>query len=330
MMGEQVLHRAINQAIVQAFADEGLETRFTDSRTLSISSQPADVFVDVSDWYVHVYDVLADCDVDELPMIAANIARGFAQEIRTQAGQGQALEQPAAVDIEHLLETEALRVRIYPEAELAEVPGLRDSLLTRQLAPGLMETVVIDLPDAIMPLNRWDIGSRTEDQLFGAALHASVNREPHYTEALQVQNVPIMAIGETHRYIGSHVHVLKRHLGPAPHGALVSFPLPEYLLVHEIGSVELTAAMEAMRSASRTLVSGGEKALTSQLYWWRPGTYEQLPEWDALACGAVPDLRLVGVKEDEEVDTRERSITFLAADTMEPVDLRVRDHGRLA
>ncbi|MFC4011030.1 hypothetical protein ACFOY2_27640 [Nonomuraea purpurea] len=307
---------AVGQALIQAFADQGYPVRFIGPTNVSISLPGgSDFTADIGEWYAEASRIPRA----DLPAAAAEFAGGFARGFRRQAAQAQAV----TADIEGLLDAEALRVRIYPEAALAEPPGLRESLLTRPLAAGLVETVVIDTPDSIIPLNRRDIGDRPESQVFGAALHASLNREPHYTQTEEIWGVPITHIGETHRYVGSHVHVLGRYLGAAPYGALVSFPLPEYLVVHEIGGTHLVAAMEAMQALARTHVEKGDNAISSQLYWWRPGAYEQQPERDALAGGQVPDLRPVGV----EVDHQEKSIAPLTAETEELLNLWMRDQG---
>jgi hypothetical protein len=304
----------IGEALVRALAEENFAARITGPTTIGISVPGArDINPDIGEWRAHAGRV----PPADLPAFAADFARGFARGIRKQMGQAQAA---AAVDIERLLAEDALRVRIYPEAALAEPPGMRDALLTRTLAQGLVETVVIDRPDSIQPLNRVDIGGRRENQVFGAALHASLSREPHNTGTDEIWGVPITHIGETHRYVGSRVHVLRRFLGSAPYGALVSFPIPEYLIVHEIGGVHVITAMEAMQTLARTHVEKGQNAITPQIYWWRPGAYEQLPEGHALASGQVPDLRPVEI----EVDHQDKSVAPRTAETQELIELWMR------
>ncbi|MFI6737874.1 hypothetical protein ACIBI9_33550 [Nonomuraea sp. NPDC050451] len=301
---------AIGAALLEAFAAEGFPARFVAPTTLSIS------LPGVSDFTADIGNVFAEAGGvphDELPAFAADFVSGFARGYRRKMAQ----VPDTSADIRHLVDSEALRIRIYSEAALADPPGLRDSLVTRPLAPGLVETVVIDLPDSIMSLGRERLGGLTENQVFGAALHASLHREPHYTKVEEVMGVPVTFIGETQRYIGCHVHVLSRYVGPARHGALVSFPLPEYLLVHEIGDVHVIAAMESMQAVTRTLIEQGEKGISSQVYWWRPGQDEPA----ALDDGGVPDLRPVEV----EVDHQEKSITPRTAETQELIELWMRD-----
>jgi len=306
----------IGEALIQALADEGFAARVTGPTTIGVTIPGSGTIApDIGEWRAHAGRV----PPAELPAFAADFARGFARGIRKQMGQAQAA---AAADIERLLAESALRVRIYPEAALAAPPGMRDALLTRTLAPGLVETVVIDRPDAIQPLNRVDIGGRPENQVFGAALHASLNREPHNAGTDEVWGVPITHIGETHRYVGSRVHVLRRFLGAVPYGALVAFPIPEYLIVHEIGGTHVISALEAMQTLARTHVEKGQNAITPQVYWWRPGAYERLPEEHALGSGQVPDLRPVEI----EVNHLDRSVTTRTADTQALIELWMRDN----
>jgi len=107
---------------------------------------------------------------------------------------------------------------------------------------------------------------------------------------------------------------LTRHLGSSlpANGALVTFPLPEYVMLHPLrGEVHLFDAMDVMQRVGHEFFNGGDRAISPQLYWWRPGAYEQLPEKKALASGQVPDLLPVGIK----VDHREKVVDFLTADT---------------
>jgi hypothetical protein len=211
--------------------------------------------------------------------------------------------------------SDRLRLRIYDEQAFA---GMDDVLLTRPLAPGLVESVVLDMPDYLRPINRSEIAGTSESEVFGTAVAQSIDREPHYTKHLAMDGVSFLTIGGTHRYVGAHIHVLARHLGRSlpPSGALVTFPLPEYVMIHVIrGEVDLFAAIEVMQRVGYEFFSEGDKAISPQLYWWRPGAYEQLPEKKALAGGQVPDLRPVGIK----VDHRERLVDYLTADTNELV-----------
>ncbi|MER7211301.1 hypothetical protein ABT340_29980 [Streptosporangium sp. NPDC000239] len=308
-------HDVVGEGLVKALAEEGVTGSLIGPTTVGVSYPGvSDFTIDIGEWRARA----AEIPPAQLPSFIAHVAQGFARSIRAQAQPS-----PPWSDIERLLAEESLRMRLYTEEALSEPPGLRDALLTRALAPGLVETVVVDTPDSIVPLNRSQIGDRPEEQVFGAALHASLTKEPHYAKTDAIWGVPITHVGETHRYVGSHIHVLRRHVGAARYGALVSFPVPEYLIVHEIGDTHIVAALEAMQELTRTHVEKGDKALTAQVYWWFPGAYERLPEPAALASGQVPDLRPVEV----EVNHREKSVTPLTADTGRLIELWMSDRA---
>ena len=110
-----------------------------------------------------------------------------------------------------------------------------------------------------------------------------------------------MHVGEQHRYVGAHAQVLARHLpGPLPFGALVAFPLPEYVLLHAIGTdAHLVLAIKTAQDVAAKLAGSGEKPISPQVYWWRPGEYERTDERTALFGGRVPDLVPVGVQVEQ-------------------------------
>ncbi|MFB4313650.1 hypothetical protein [Actinomadura sp. 21ATH] len=292
----------IGDALVRAFAERGYQAALRTPETLVVTLPGGTTGpMDIAEWRAFA----GRNSRAELPEHAAAFVRGFVRSIE-KAQAAQRVEEHSEID--RLLAEERLRVRIYTEEDLNATPGMREALVNRPLAPGLLETVVVDYPDSIMPLNRSSLGARPEAEIFAAAVRASIEKEPHYVKTDEIWDVPITHIGETHRYIGAHVHALPRHLGPAPYGALVSFPIPEYVVFHEIGDTHLFAAMEAMQALTRTHFDKGEKALTPQVYWYRPGP--------------GLDLRPVGI----QVDHERKSIAAQSAETDELISLWSRDH----
>ncbi|AQZ63944.1 unnamed protein product [[Actinomadura] parvosata subsp. kistnae] len=291
----------IGQALVRAFAQRGLEATLPDPSTISIRlAGGASANADIGSWREHA--------LSYGPAGLEEAAAAYAEQA------AKAFER-ASADVPEA----DLRVRLYPEEALG---GMLDALVARRLAPGLVEAVVIDYPDSIAPLDRSRLGDLPEESVFGGALARSIDDEPHYRESATVHGVPVTHVGGAHRYVGAHVHVLRRHTGQAPRGALVSFPLPEYMLVHEIGDVHLFAAMEALQELSQRLFESGDKPISPRLYWWRPGAYEEQPHPQALHGPLLPDLRPVGIR----IDHREKSVSFLTEDTNELVELWMRDH----
>jgi hypothetical protein len=189
-----------------------------------------------------------------------------------------------------------LRLRVYREdAFPAEVWPF---LVTRPLAPGLLQAVVLDYPDTLSPVNRSDLGGADENAVFARAAALSLGEES-YVQEQEAMALPMRVVGGTHRYVGSHLQVLRRYVDPAtaPYGAFIALPLPEYIFIHVISpETHVVVAIDSLQSVSREFFSGGDHPITPQVYWWRPGAYEALPEAEALTSGQVPDLRPVAVE----------------------------------
>ncbi|GLZ13284.1 hypothetical protein Acsp04_35190 [Actinomadura sp. NBRC 104425] len=274
----------LGRALLKALTDRGYEAVLPDADTVAVTlPDGTQVKGDIREWRRHA----GRNSMAALPGIAAEFVEKMEQDLRRAA---QADAAPVG----------DLRVRIYTEDALPQ--EVWDTLVVRPLAPGLLESVVVDLPDAISPLHKSALGGMTADEAFARALAQSVDGEPHHIMTRELYGVPLTHISGEHRYVGAHVHVLKRYVDPAasPHGALVAFPIPELLLVHPIGRTQIFSALHAMQALAARHVEVGEKALTPQVYWWRPGAYEALDEAAAPAGGGVPDLRPVRAEIDEE------------------------------
>ncbi|MBX6766784.1 MAG: hypothetical protein IRY90_06480 [Actinomadura rubrobrunea] len=237
----------LGRALLQAFADRGYEATLPDAGTAVVTAPDGtQVRVDVQEWRRHA----GRNSMAALPGIAAEFVEQFETDVRR-----------AGASLDGGSNSGGLRVRIYPEDAFPK--EVRDALVVRPLAPGLLETVVVDYPDSIVPLQKSALDGRSADEAFAEALARSVDGEPHHIMTRELYGVPLTHIGGEHRYAGAHVHVLKRYVNPdkAPYGALVAFPIPELLLVHPLG---------------------------------------KLDERAALASGGVPDLRPVRAEVDEE------------------------------
>ncbi|MCO6004250.1 hypothetical protein NE236_04590 [Actinoallomurus purpureus] len=301
----------VGETLLRALAERGFQATLPEPTTLEIVLPDGHCLTqDITEWRRN-----ADRGG---PAVVPRIAAEFADQAATVLGRYAAQQRAGGMP-----SPESLRTRIYTDEAIGD---MRDGVVARRLAPGLLETVVIDHPDMMTVLNRADLGDADENRVFGTALANSIGAEPHYAESDDVQGVPVTHIGGTHRYVGAHVHVLGRHVDPsrAPYGALVSFPVPEYVIVHVIeDDVHLFGAMEVMQALTEHQFERGEKSISPQVYWWRPGPYERLPEEEALAGGGVPDLRPVGI----EIDHEDKTVTSGTADTAELVDLWMLDRA---
>jgi hypothetical protein len=318
--GERVHPDIAANALISAFSGHGCTAYLGDPNTLVVRFPDGGKgSVDIAEWRMFA----GRTPPPALPGAAAQWVQAVVYKQRTKRPAAPVQQRS---EVGRMIAEGSLRVRLYPEDALSHPPGLREALVVRPLAPGLIQVLAEDQRDSTTLVNRVDLGGIPEEQAFGAGLRAAIEKDGHYSERKEIRGVPITVVGGEHRYIGAHVQVLGRHARPGRFGALVTFPLPEYICVHEIGETVIFEAMETLQDLSRTFVEKGEKPISSQLFWWRPGRYEQQPETQALSSGQVPDLRPVGV--DMERAGNEVKVRAHNDATLELIDLWARDQQR--
>jgi hypothetical protein len=252
-------------ALLEAFGAAGFSARFLDPVRVGVRlADGSDAVTDVSRYRADV----EGAPPQEVATKAAEFVRLSAQPLEDSGTPGQHRND--------------LRLRLYPQEMLVE--PLRTGVVTRELAPGLWETVAIDRPDSVQPLPR--DGGSDEAALFRLAVENTVG-QPFTTTWFDVGDARVLHIGGEHPYMAGHVHVLDRYLdAPLADGAFVSFPLPEVVLAHPIGGVHPIMGLAQLQELTGQLVDSGDKAISKQVFWWVPS-------------GARPDLRPVHVAFDD-------------------------------
>lgn len=184
---------------------------------------------------------------------------------------------------------ESLRLRVRTDLPQQLVNGM----VSRELAPGLWEIVAIDTSDSMLLMPR-EPGA-DEERLFRDAVLATVE-EPFTLDRFgKDAPVPMLHIGGTHEYMAGHVHVLTRYLdAPFTDGALVAFPVPQVVLVHQIGTNHPFLALATLQTLAGRMVADGVKPISGQVYWWRPSPHELAAPGRDVEPGHRPDLRAVG------------------------------------
>ncbi|MFY7064490.1 hypothetical protein ACOQFV_01355 [Nocardiopsis changdeensis] len=272
-------------ALLAVLEQLGLRARFLFPNVLEVGTPQGSVRTDVSRYLEGLEDASVDAAFDR----AGPYAEALAGQIRQIA--------PQNAD-----SAGRLRSRVYPVGALPQ--EVWDTLLYRDFAEGLRETVVIDTPDSVQPLNRSALESMdlTREQAFTQAVAASVAEEVEASE-VDLGGAAIIHIGGAQPYTAAQAHVLSRFLGEAPHGALVAFPVREVVLAHPLGKGHPIMAMERLQELAERFVADAEKPISAQLFWWHPDSAER-------AEAGVPDLRPVGVKVDHE----DRSVSLYTSD----------------
>lgn len=269
------------QALLDAFRAAGFQATFVDPQRISVRlADGSEAITDVSAYRANV----AGASADALQAGAAAFVRLGTGPL-ADAGAGG----PSPQDREP-----NLRIRLYTDGMLGE--PIRSGIVARELASGLWETVAVDRPDSVQPLPRTgpdDPDAGATDELFRVAVGNTVEDEFTLTW-FDIQGVRTLHIGGEHPYMAAHVHVLTRYLdSPAPDGALVSFPLPEVVMVHPVGGVDALHAVATLQEVTGRLVDGGHKAISKQVYRWLPSERARATPGRDVAVGQRPDLRPV-------------------------------------
>ncbi|WP_239647245.1 hypothetical protein [Nocardiopsis baichengensis] len=243
---------------------------------------------------------------EEVEALAADFARDCAQEHARMSEQerGRPPAQPAGG-----ADPGSLRIRLHAEETLARelTEEMRASLVTRPLAPGLWETVAVDGPDSVQMLTRAALQrtGTSPEQAFRTAVDNSLGEPAEVSRHEGPGGIPLVHIGGDHLFMAAHVHALDRALGGAPpSGALVALPVPQVVIAHPIDGHHPIAALETVQEVAARFAEG-DKPITGQVYWWRPGG----------GLDGRPDLRPVRV----DVDHAAKSIALYADDDFHQV-----------
>jgi hypothetical protein len=169
-----------------------------------------------------------------------------------------------------------------------------DKLLSREIAPGLWQTVVVDSPETLQPLSRvhHERSGRPDGEVFAEAVAGTVGEAVEVSEH-ELNGAKVVHIGAQHPYVAAQAHTLDRYVGESPYGSLVAFPVPEVILAHPLGEGHPVAAMDNMQEIAERFAGDAEKPISPQLYWWHPNSRDR-------AQGEPLDLRPVGITMDHE------------------------------
>lgn len=281
---------ALVAGLKNAFREAGAQASFEDLTTLAIRlPDGGKVSTDISG--------LRSGTAGASPEQIARHTSGFARAALEQIAQGLRNNQEGAAP-----DSGRLRVRLYPANAFPE--GVTAQLLSREIAPRLWQTVVVDSPETLQPLSRaaHEQSGRPDSQVFAEAVAGALGESVEVSEH-ELNGARIVHIGAQHPYVAAHAHELDRYVGESPYGALVAFPVPEVILAHPLGRGHPVAAMDHLQQIAERFAGDAEKPISPQLYWWHPNSRGR-------AQGEPLDLRPVGIT----VDHGNRSVSLHTGD----------------
>lgn len=173
-----------------------------------------------------------------------------------------------------------LKVRIYHSDYLRHMGP--DRLVHRVPAPGLVETLVYDLPSSVSTVPREHLRAwgRPEDELFALGLanvRAEGLLEPRRFEV--EAGAAFYALAGDSFFTASHALFLGEYLGrPASeHGALVAVPHRHGVLYHPIADMRVVPVLRSMIAVAFGMYQEGPGSIHPGLYWWQEGRMTDLP-----------------------------------------------------
>ncbi|GAA1089077.1 hypothetical protein [Nocardiopsis metallicus] len=274
----------LSVALVSAFREGGAQASFQDPNTLVLRLQDGNnASTDISGFRSQ----LEGASPEQIAQHTSGFARAALEQISRQVAQGQRNNEEGAT-----ADSGRLRVRLYPVNAFPE--GVLDKLLSRQIAPGLWQTVVVDSPETLQPLSRvhHERSGRPDGEVFAEAVAGALGEAVEVSEH-GLDGTEVVHIGAQHPYVAAHAHALDRYVGESPYGSLVAFPVPEVILAHPLGKGHPIAAMDHLQELAARFTGDAEKPISPQLYWWHPNSRGR-------AQGEPLDLRPVGITMDHE------------------------------
>ncbi|NUR60214.1 MAG: hypothetical protein HOV87_16365 [Catenulispora sp.] len=291
------------QALLQAFQARGHRALLLNGTTVQLITPSGARHVEAAQWLREA----APLHPSQLPgfsdqfvtwalqaLDSGSHSGGSGSHGGSHSGGASGPASPAGPD----LASEKLSVFLYTEEAVGKYRG--GNLMLRDVAPGLLQMVMTDEPDGgFSGLDRGRLPAAEQD-VFAAAVSRSLAGE-HSVGTHEFAYGVLTYVQTKRPDAAAHLHVLSRHVKPAehPHGALVSFPSADYVLMYPLGQAHPLESMFDMKNATEQIGGKAARAITDQLFWWRPGSYEYLSEADALRSGQLPQLRPVGMTMDE-------------------------------
>lgn len=146
--------------------------------------------------------------------------------------------------------------------------------MSRRLAEGLYESVVLECASGTRAVTQAEIGSWpfTAIDVFDIARNNVRIHEPCQVGDFELEGFPFKILWDPIRsYAAAHVNWLEDIVDVGPIGAIVAFPTPATVLVHPVRARTWCIAMAALQGYVSGVMPGGSAPLTPHVYVWRDG-----------------------------------------------------------
>jgi len=232
--------------------------------------------VEAGEWSLGLLNVMQIChqaDREEWPALVEEHISRMVDLAKTKE-QSEELERLAS-DFDEA--AGRLKVRLFPEG----MEDLEGAVVARRSIPGVLSTLVYDLPETIMTVHpehaiNW---ARHGDELFRIGLENVRDQDPVSIETIQLDEVTAELLLGNHLFAATHVLMLEDYLTglEADRGALVVIPHRHAVLAHPIQDETVLAAVNRLHRLAQAMYRDGPGSISASLYWYRQGAFTELP-----------------------------------------------------
>lgn len=183
--------------------------------------------------------------------------------------------KPPQLPVDGTAALRSLRVRFWPPEYFQQADAIY-----RILAPGLFLGLVLDLPTSIASikpeqLTQWNL---SESEAWSAAEKNTINEPVEVVSEPGPKGTTITFLLADNFYVSSHALWLDRHLTVDPErGALVGLPTRHLVVAHAIEDLRVLPVVGMMLASNQQVYQQGPGSITPGLYWWRKGTFVEIP-----------------------------------------------------
>jgi uncharacterized protein YtpQ (UPF0354 family) len=179
---------------------------------------------------------------------------------------------------------EQARGRVYPSIRRAASlgPAASGHRAAPELAPGLLELLALDLPDATMLLDDGEVARLGGREPLREAALANLRAlpVPRHKRA-GTANAHFEVIIDDH-FTASRVLVMpdlvSRVLGTnAPHGVLAAIPARNFAFIHVLADKAAAPSLGLMANTTRTAYEREQVPISPDVFWWRDGDLTPIP-----------------------------------------------------
>ncbi len=172
-----------------------------------------------------------------------------------------------------------LAVRIWSDKSL-EVFG-EDKTVYRRDVEGTITVLVYDLPTGIVnvPPQKSEKWGKLQTELFNKAIaNIRANFKPQITQETLAEGLQVWVFSGDNSYVASHILLMEHYPNcSGQYGSLVAIPHRHVILCYPISSVEVVKAINQLIPLIRKMEAQGPGSITSNLYWFHKGVFENLP-----------------------------------------------------